>query len=163
MGKRIIFLFLRIAGPFCVFATLTACSSPPSPFQSSIPSPSVRGSQQVSQVLWVPSESRAISLKAITLSDPSHPTVRLIVEKEGTLLLQLEASPNSVSARGSLGSWQGSPYNVPRTLKIWVAFALYQKNIRLKGFRWQEHPRYLSLRNIDGKEALYVLRNFSKP
>jgi|GEM_PF-4806508 len=160
MGKRIIFFFLRIAGPLCVFATLTACSSP---LRSSIPSPSVRGSQQVWQVLWVPGENRAISLKAITLSNPSQPTVRLIVEKEGKLLLQLEASPDTVSARGSLGSWQGSPHNVPRTLKIWVAFALYQKNILLKGFQWQEHSKYFSLRSLDEKESLYVLRKFSKP
>ncbi len=161
MGKRAIFFFLWIAGPLCALSILTACSSLP-PHSPSIPSHSAQRSQQVSQLLWTPSESRAISLKAITLNDPSHPTVRLILEKEGKLLLQLEASPNSVSARGPLGNWQGSPNNAPQSLKIWVAFALCQKNILMKGFLWQEDSRYFSLRSIDGKESLHVLRKFFK-
>ncbi|PWU10827.1 MAG: hypothetical protein C5B47_01695 [Verrucomicrobia bacterium] len=154
MSKNARFLFVEILGSL---ALLTACSSPPSNFSQI---PSNEPSQQISRVLWIPQEGDPISLQAIRTSAPSHPTVHLVLEKEGALILQLKASSNFISARSPLlGNWRGPPSRAPKALKIWIAFALSQKNLMMEGFRWQEGN--CSLLSADGKESLYVLRKSS--
>jgi hypothetical protein len=162
---RLLF-FLRIANVICIFVLLAACTSTPptrSPLQSQLPQKFQRAS--LWQVLWTPAKSRSIVLKAILLSDPAHSNVRLILEKEGSTLLQMDISSASVSARGSLGNWNGPYIEAPAHLQIWVAFALYQKNVTLGKFHLKGNPNTgrFSLINLDGNQSLQATRIFSKP
>lgn len=140
----------------------TGCSLPPSPATHPRTSANLQKGE-VWQALWTPRSAQAIVLKAILLTDPSSPTIRLMLEKEGALLLRMEASPHLVTARGPLGNWKGTPNHAPAPLKIWVAFALSQKGVILEPFDLRESPnkRRILLKSHDGKESLQA--QFSNP
>ncbi len=159
--------FFRTVSVICILTLLPACASP-SPAHSSLRPQSSQKFQRTSlwQILWTPAKDRSLALKAILSSERFPPSnVRLILEKEGALLLQMDVSPASVSSRGPLGNWNGPYTKTPAHLQIWVAFALYQKNVTLGKFRLQGNPDMgrFSLTSPDGAQSLQATRIFSKP
>lgn len=117
------------------------------------------------QVLWTRPNARSMVLQAIMFIKPAHPTVCLVLEKEGTILLRIDITPWDVAAIGPLGRWSGPLKNAPASLQIWIAFALHEENISRGKFKLRELPigGRLILTAPNGEESLKATRQFSKP